>query len=94
MVSPVYIVEMSPKESRGMLGSTIGFAFNLGVNIAFFANTGFTKLSIGWRMSTVITAAFAVIFAIGMNFMHHTPRYACTSLRPDSTKIQILVLYS
>ena len=75
MVMPVYIAEMSPKESRGMLGSTIGPTFNVGVTIAFVANIGFTRFATGWRISTVITAILAVIFAVGMNFMPHTPRF-------------------
>ena len=81
MVMPVYIAEMSPKESRGILGSTMGFAYNLGVAIGFLANIGFTRFAIGWRISTVITA-IAVIFAVGMSFMPHTPRLVL--LWPDS----------
>ena len=74
MVMPVYIAEMSPKESRGMLGSTIGPTFNLGVNIAYFYNIGFSKVAIGWRIAIGLIAFFAAILAVGMNFMPHTPR--------------------
>lgn len=74
MVS-VYIAEMTPKETRGMLVATIGPTFNLGVTIALLANTGFAEFSSGWRVSIGMIAVTALVLAVGMCFMPHTPRY-------------------
>ena len=74
MVMSVYIAEVSPKESRGMLGSTIGPTFMAGVTVALLANIGFAKFSIGWRLANVVLGIVGVIYAIGMAFLPYTPR--------------------
>ena len=75
MVMPVYIAEMTPKESRGMMGSITGPTLNIGLLVAYFSNIGFERFSVGWRVSVAILASFALMFAVGMIFMPHTPRY-------------------
>ena len=75
MVMPVYIAEMTPKEIRGMMGSTIGPTFNLGLTIALLANVGFAEFRSGWRVSIGMVAVIALMFSVGMKFMPHSPRY-------------------
>lgn len=73
VILPVYIAEMSPKESRGMLTSIIGPMFSIGIVISLCANVGFAKFSFGWRMAFVVVL-FGLLYVIGMKFMPHTPR--------------------
>ena len=75
MVAYVYIAEITPKESRGMMGSTIGLTFYMGLIIAYFTNIGYAKFSVGWRVASVIMAVIAIVFTVGMKLMPHTPRY-------------------
>lgn len=74
MVMPVYLAEITPKESRGMLGSVIGPMYSLGLNIGLCTNIGYARFGIGWRMPTAVIAAVGLVFTIGMMFMPHTPR--------------------
>lgn len=74
MVTPVYIVEISPKDSRGTLVSIIGPMFSIGVVIALCSNIGFAKFRLGWRMAFMVVLLLGVLFVIGMKFMPHTPR--------------------
>ena len=85
----MYIAEMTPKESRGMLGSTIGFSFNLGLNIGLFSNIGFAKFGVGWRVAIAIEALLGLVFAVGMKFMPHSPRYVSTA----STRSQKFIYF-
>ena len=75
MVMPVYISEMTPKESRGMMGSTIGPAYILGTMIAYLINVGYAKFYMGWRVSIAVMAVVSLVFGLGMmTFIPHTPR--------------------
>ena len=79
MVMPVYIAEMTPKESRGMLGSLIGPGFNVGIVVALLANIGFMEFDSGWRVAVALSAISGLVFAVGMAFLSHTPRYMSTN---------------
>ena len=85
MIMPVYIAEMTPKESRGALSSTIGLTLNAGVNIALFANIGYAKFTLGWRVSIIIIALVGLVFSIGMKFLPHTPRYVNNNKQQQTT---------
>ena len=71
---PVYISEISPKNSRGSLTSIIGPLYGLGLVIAFALNCVFAKFCVGWRMPMVIQIAVGIVFLIGMSLMPRTPR--------------------
>jgi SP family myo-inositol transporter-like MFS transporter 13 len=73
---PIYLSEVSPKESRGMLSSLIGFCYAGGVVAALCSNIGFSKFLLGWRVSTSIQALLGLLFSLGMIWMPHTPRSA------------------
>ena len=74
MIVPVYISEMSPKEHRGMLASTIGPIYGCGLLAALSMNVGFSKFHLGWRVPYAIIALLGVAYAIGMLYAPHTPR--------------------
>ena len=73
MVMSVYIAEMTPKESRGLLGAIIGPAFNMGSCLGLLANIGFAEFDLGWRLSIAVAGLVGLVYAIGMSFMPHTP---------------------
>jgi MFS family permease len=71
---PVYISEVSPKESRGILSSLIGTYFVGGFLVALCGNIGFSMFLLGWRISTSIQALLGLLFSFGMMWMPHSPR--------------------
>ena len=83
---PVYIAETTPKDSRGMLGSLIGPALNVGLIVAYLTNIGFARFSVGWRISLAILGVISLIFGIGMTFLPHSPRYNILPLLSTLTK--------
>ena len=74
MVMPIYISEMSPKDHRGTLTSTIGPAFTFGILFSLALNIGAEKLLIGWRLSFAFVALTGLVYAVGMLFHPHSPR--------------------
>lgn len=74
MVMPVYISEISPKESRGMLTSLIGPGYAMGVLVALCTNIGFSRLRVGWRVATSIQALAGLLLSVGMILVPQTPR--------------------
>ncbi len=72
---PIYISEMSPKDSRGMLLSLVGTGFGIGVFLAACTNIGFSQFHLGWRVVMICQACMGMMFAFGMKWMPHTSRY-------------------
>ena len=72
---PIYITEMSPKDSRGMLLSFIGTGFALGIFLAACTNIGFSQFLFGWRVAVIVQTGMALLYAIGILWLPHTPRY-------------------
>ena len=83
MVMPVYISEISPKEHRGTLTSTIGPAFTFGVLFGLALNIGAEKFPLGWRMTFAVIGLMGLVYAIGMLFHPHTPRWVKRDLIPS-----------
>ena len=75
VVMPVYIGEMSPKESRGMMVSLLGPAYATGKIVAYITNIGFSKFHLGWRLTKVVLALGGLMYAFIMLWMPHSPRY-------------------
>jgi MFS family permease len=74
MAMPVYISEVSPKEHRGVLFSSLSHTYTGGTFIALCLNIGYAKFDLGWRVSFMVLSAFGLIYAVGMLFVPHTPR--------------------
>lgn len=72
---PVYISETTPKKTRGFFCSFIGPGFAFSYLISLSANIGFSRFYIGWRVSNMVTLILALVYAIGMKSMPHSPRY-------------------
>ncbi len=75
MIMSVYIAEISPKESRGMLNSVNGIAYCFGIISSLAANVGFSRFFLGWRLA-IITSMFPIlIYTFGMiMWMPYTPQ--------------------
>lgn len=73
MIMPVYISEMSPATSHGILGSLIGPTFALGNLFASVFNIGFAEFSFGWRFSLSIQGILGILYMIGMGLLPHSP---------------------
>ena len=70
----VYIAEISPKESRGMLNSINGIFYSIGTISSLAASIGYSRFLLGWRIS-IITPMYAIlIYTVGMIWMPHTPQ--------------------
>ncbi len=54
--------------------SIAGVAYALGSFISLFANVGFSKFAVGWRLSLASVSLYAVIFVTAMKFVPHSPR--------------------
>ncbi len=74
MIMPVYVSEMTPKDSRGMLGSVIGPTYLGGYLLALCANVGYAQFPVGWRVTMATAALGGLSYATGLLFMPHTPR--------------------
>jgi sugar porter (SP) family MFS transporter len=75
MCVPVYIAELSPEHTRGMLGTLWQVAVTSGILIASGANIGLQKWNDGWRLSYGGNILFAIILLICLIFMPESPRW-------------------
>lgn len=82
MLSPMYIAEISPAESRGKLVSFNQFAIIFGMLVVYFVNYAIAKQgddnwlnSIGWRYMFGSEMIPAALFLILLFFVPETPRY-------------------
>ena len=73
-IMPVYLSEMTPKDSRGMLSSTIGPTYLGGYLFALCTNVGYAKFPLGWRVTMAVAALGGLIYLIGLMLMPHSPR--------------------
>lgn len=72
---PVYLSEISPKESRGIIVSIVGPLYAIGLLVASCSNAGFAKFYLGWRVSIGILAVITLMSIIASKYLPHSPRY-------------------
>jgi SP family xylose:H+ symportor-like MFS transporter len=82
MLSPMYIAEIAPANSRGKLVSFNQFAIIFGMLIVYFVNYGISRQGddswlneIGWRWMFASEMIPASLFMILLFFVPETPRY-------------------
>lgn len=75
MCVPVYIAELSPEHTRGMLGTLWQVAVTSGILIASAANLGLQNWSDGWRLSYGGNILFAIVLLICLCFIPESPRW-------------------
>ncbi|BBE17175.1 D-xylose proton-symporter XylE [Aquipluma nitroreducens] len=96
MLSPMYIAEISPAESRGKLVSFNQFAIIFGMLVVYFVNYAIAKQgddnwlnSIGWRYMFGSEMIPAALFLILLFFVPETPRYMVLKGQ-DSKALRVL----
>jgi MFS transporter, SP family, xylose:H+ symportor len=90
MISPVYIAEIAPAESRGKLVSFNQFAIIFGMQVIYFVNYFIAKqgndlwlVNEGWRWMFLSGAIPAGLFLILLLFVPETPRYLVMKGKDD-----------
>ncbi|KAI8179033.1 hypothetical protein K4K48_000445 [Colletotrichum sp. SAR 10_66] len=73
----VYICEISPARSRGMLAALPQFMSTAGVCVGYFAAYGtvYIDSSLSWRLPYVIQGVCAVLFGAGSLVLPESPRW-------------------
>jgi len=78
VISPVYIAEITPKDSRGVMGMLYNLVLQCGIFLASFCDTlslKFIKGEVQWRIAVGCQLIPAVLFLILVWFAIETPRY-------------------
>ena len=74
MVTPLYVAEVTPKDSRGFLISIIGVMYSVGIIFALGTNIGFAKLDIGWRVTFAVSAVMGLVYTMLLKLIPRSPR--------------------
>lgn len=83
-INPMYIAEISPAASRGLLTSFVEIAVNLGLLIGFVANWSLADLPAGlnWRAMAACGGVLPVVVGVlSMSVMPESPRWLVTNNR-------------
>ncbi|MGH2891050.1 MAG: sugar porter family MFS transporter, partial [Solirubrobacteraceae bacterium] len=75
LVVPTYIAELAPVEIRGGLVILQQLAISGGILISYVVDFAFDSAGWGWRPMFAAAVVPAVILAVGMLFMSHSPRW-------------------
>ncbi|RDX75664.1 Polyol transporter 5, partial [Mucuna pruriens] len=88
LIAPVYISEISPTSSRGLLTSLPEIFLNGGILIGYISNYGFSKLPlrIGWRLMLGIGAIPSILLAVAVLAMPESPRWLVAQGRLGEAK--------
>mmetsp|Transcript_124067 Transcript_124067/g.322294 ORF Transcript_124067/g.322294 Transcript_124067/m.322294 type:complete len:525 (-) Transcript_124067:52-1626(-) len=74
--APVYIAEISPASVRGALVSAKELVIVVGMFLGFLFGYIFSSIdTVGWRWMVAISGAFALVMAVGINFIPQSPRF-------------------
>ncbi|RLM57816.1 polyol transporter 5-like [Panicum miliaceum] len=77
IVAPVYIAEISPASTRGVLSSLLDMFVNVGILLSYVSNYAFAGLPahLGWRVMFAAGALPTVFLAAGVLAMPESPRW-------------------
>lgn len=75
MTSPIYIAELSPKETRGALVNVNQLTNVIGINLAIVAGYLFSFEGWGWRWIFGSEIIPAILLAVGLFFVPESPRW-------------------
>lgn len=87
-VTTVYLVEIAPKNIRGVTTCMLQTYVVIGVTVGYFVCFGSQNLegSMAWRTPFILQACFAVILAAGMMFLPFSPRWLCQKGRYEEAR--------
>ncbi|ESW24826.1 hypothetical protein PHAVU_004G163600 [Phaseolus vulgaris] len=92
MISPVYVAELSPALTRGLLTSLPEVFISVGILLGYVSNYVFSSLpnDINWRLMLGVAALPAVAVALGVLAMPESPRWLVVKGRFEEAK-QVLI---
>ena len=73
VVIPIYVAEISPKERRGCLMSSLGFFYSFGILFGFSVTAALSDYKEGWRLTNAILGLSSLIYTIGSALIPHSP---------------------
>jgi sugar porter (SP) family MFS transporter len=85
VLSPMYVAEVAPPKSRGMLVSIYQLAIVLGILCSFTINYGLHNLDNNWRWMFATGIVPSVVFFIGLFFIPESPRWLYKAGRKEES---------
>lgn len=86
--APLYIAEVSPSESRGMLVTFFQLMITFGILISYIISFIFSSTNGSWRLLLTAGLVPACVFGAGMLFLPESPRWLLTQGKTQqATKI-------
>lgn len=92
MISPVYVAELSPALTRGLLTSLPEVFISVGILLGYVSNYAFSSLpnDTNWRVMLGVSALPAIAVALGVLAMPESPRWLVVKGRFEEAK-QVLI---
>ena len=83
-VTTVYLVELAPKEIRGVTVCLLQLYMVVGITMGYFITLGTQGIqsSFAWRVPFIVQACLAAVLTVGMAFMPFSPRWLMHKQRP------------
>ena len=85
VLSPMYVAEVAPPKSRGMLVSIYQLAIVLGILCSFTINYGLHNLDNNWRWMFATGIVPSVVFFVGLFFIPESPRWLYKAGRKEES---------
>jgi sugar porter (SP) family MFS transporter len=85
VLSPMYVAEVAPPKSRGMLVSVYQLAIVLGILCSFTINYGLHNLVNNWRWMFATGVVPSVFFFVGLFFIPESPRWLYKAGRKEES---------
>ncbi|XP_010536004.1 PREDICTED: polyol transporter 5-like [Tarenaya hassleriana] len=88
MIGPVYVAELSPAMTRGLLSSFPEIFITVGILLGYIVNFSLTGVSpkYNWRIMLGLAGFPAIIVAIGVMSMPESPRWLVMNGKHDEAK--------
>jgi sugar porter (SP) family MFS transporter len=85
VLSPMYVAEVAPPKSRGMLVSIYQLAIVLGILCSFTINYGLHNIDNNWRWMFATGIVPSVFFFVGLFFIPESPRWLYKAGRKEES---------
>ncbi|KAL8733197.1 MAG: hypothetical protein Q9166_002214 [cf. Caloplaca sp. 2 TL-2023] len=87
-VSTVYLIEVAPYDTRGVVACLLQSYIVLGITAGYFIAYGSQRMggSMSWRLPFVVQAAVATLLCLGMVYMPFSPRWLARSGRGEEAR--------
>ncbi|KAF2200467.1 sugar transporter [Delitschia confertaspora ATCC 74209] len=88
----VYLVELAPKEIRGVSACLLQTYVVIGITVGYFISLGTHNISssLAWRSLFIIQACISLLLTVGMCFMPFSPRWLVQKGRVEEARRVLL----